>query len=148
MQGFTETKTTNIDIKNISNEYGLSDKALEFLYEKTRFEKKEMGNRMKRYGLSIIDTINCLLENKELINLIDAYFNAEVNENYVLGFIRNGDIALYDRRKTKKMWGRNFIESETIEQTMLFVIQNELKKIKEEMKKEGEGNECKRTRKK
>ena len=134
LQGYTENPNTDVNIKNISNEYGLSDKSLKYLHARNRLEKKEMANRLKKYGISTIDTINFLLENSNIIALIDGYFNAEVNENYLLGFIRNGDIALYDKRKDKRLNGHSFVNADVLEKTFLLVIEKELIEMKEKIK--------------
>lgn len=145
--GLRNESTNDIEKTDIVDKYGLSEQALDYLSITNRFENKEMNGELKRFYKSEIDTINHLFENTEIIDLIDAYFNSYVSEHYVLGFTHHGDIALYDMRKDKRMMGRYFVESTQIEETLLLLIENELRKMKKQIK-EGEENEHKGNRKK
>lgn len=136
--GLIDEPSSNVKMKAVNRKYGLSEKALDSLQKLNNFEKKEMGNTLKRFGVSTMDTINTLLEDTSLIKLIDAYFNASINPKYTLGFLHHGEIALYDDTKDNIKMGHTFIKGELIEKTILLAIENTLINVKEQIKKEGE----------
>lgn len=126
--GLIDEPSANVKMKAINKKYGLSEKALENL--------KEMKEH-KYFGDTILDTTNKLLEQdfyknndgSAIISLIDNYLE------------ENGD------GKALKIIRRNGMETtirgQDVIKTFLLILENELINMKE-----GEKNECKRTRKK
>lgn len=137
--GLTNIETPDITTKTICNEYGLTEESLKNIYKINYEEKKVMGGILEeKYGISKINTINKVLENYKLIEILESYFYSNINENYLLGFLGHGEIALYDKRKKERKSGHTFIDGELIENGLMVALQNELIKIKEQIKKEGE----------
>lgn len=86
IQGFTNEKTTNVEVKNISNIYGLSEKALENLKKLNSIEKKNENftyiktiNFILSQGLDYIlkDYKKLLQENEETNKLVDDILKLE-----------------------------------------------------------------------
>lgn len=89
IQGFTNEKTTNVEVKNISNTYGLSEKALENLKEFNSIAKKNKNftyiktiNFILSQGLDYIlkDYKKILQENEETNKLVDEILKLESEE--------------------------------------------------------------------
>ena len=126
--GLTDIISPDREMNYISKKYGLAQKALENLKEMTEH---------KYFGDTILDTTNKLLEQdfyknndgSAIISLIDNYFE------------ENGD------GKALKIIRRNGMETtirgQDVIKTFLLILENELINMKE-----GEKDECKRTRKK
>lgn len=130
--GLIDEPTTNIEEKEICRKYGLSKKALETL--KYFNENKKM---------TFIKTINLLLSQKTLrvLTIIDRYINIKVKDNRLLAIKENGKVELFETFKANTT---NYSIEECIEGATIHLLPIELYKLK----KEGEINECKGTRKK
>lgn len=136
LQGYSNAKTIDINIKNICNKYGLNEISLSAL---------ELINRRNiDFNFQEINTINYLLEdlliNKQnsIIESITDYLYFNYNPETKINILNikgiNGNIKI----------SRDL----TLELLLFEDIKSKLNFLKSEIKKEGEKNECKRTRKK
>lgn len=144
IQGYTNFKTNNVEIKTICNKYGLSEKSLENLERLNRIEKTL--NQVNKKGE--IDVINQLLSQdffdedskaqSPIITLISCYLLADISSKHLLGIFNNDRLELYERNTKKMKFGDTFVTGDTIIKGILVEIQNEIIKLKESQKKEGE----------
>ena len=146
IQGKTDVKTTDIKIKNISNEYGLTEKSLIAL--------KRINQMKKDFKYTTIDTVNKLLEEIEdkkfnsIFQLIDDYLNINIKTNYEIAITEKSDVFVWDKSKNNRTSGKATINNEILIQSILLKIQAELINMRNYISKEGEKDDCKRTRKK
>lgn len=135
--GIAPTPTNNIDLKDICNKYGLNEKSLSVL---------EFHNRRNiDFNCQEINTINYLLEdllvNKQnsIIEAITQYcYFDNINESRV-----NVQIRINGTNENLEI-SKDFL----LEQVLIKEIEYKLNYLKNEIRKEGENDECKRTRKK
>lgn len=136
IQGFTNEKTTNVKVKNISNIYGLSEKALKNLKEFNYLaERNESFTHIK--------TINFILsqDTKKIWTLIDRYLNMKINPYDVLIVGEKGNLEVGQEIKSK---ATNLSAVDACEGGILQQLSVELNKLKKKVNED----ECKRTRKK
>lgn len=145
IQGFTDTKTPNIDIKNISEKYGLSENALknlEFLNNRYKNLKKPFNDIGA--PITYINTINKLLEeftpqnhNEALLSYIDLFLNIEINKNLFINISTHGEMNVINVSKTH-YGGLAIINNEAVINGLLTYINNKLIELRKELKKDGE----------
>jgi transcriptional regulator with XRE-family HTH domain len=122
--GNTEIQSPDMDIREISEKTGLSEKAI---------DKLKLQQDHKKQGFSsIIDVINFLIENKNednILRLINIFLNTEIKNDVAV--MEDGTARAVDADKLEMM--REFqIDAKALESTLLLEIYSRLKSIKGE----------------
>lgn len=135
--GIAPTPTNNIDLKDICNKYGLNEKSLSVL---------EFHNRRNiDFNCQEINTINYLLEDLS-VNKQKSIIKAITDYCY---FDNTNERNITIQAKIKGMNEKFEISQDfLLEELLIKEIEYKLNYLKNEIKREGEKNECKRTRKK
>lgn len=126
IQGYTNEKTTNVKIKNICNNLGLTKKSLKAL-KRTMIRKKDFKDG--EYNIyTTTDTINFLLEDLEenkidsILYQIHTYFNAYSDYSVTIPTNVN--------KNNKKVFETAQIKGEDIIQYILNIIEYKLKEAR------------------
>lgn len=144
LQGYSNIRTKNIDIKYFCNKYGLTEKSLSAL--------ERINNIKQAYtDFSTINTVNRLLEELEekkdfncIIQCIDYFLNLRINPNQEVVIGLDDNIYIWNKTNTSRIMGRKTINNETLIKSILIEIEDLLINKRNTIQKEGEKNECKR----
>lgn len=139
IQGYTEEPSTDIKIKEICNTYGLKENSLLALIN--------LNSQKKDFNRKMIDTVNYLLEDV-FINKQNSIINVITDYLYCTKDIKEFKIPLKYDSETGVTEVLTIEGSTAIKSILLKEIEDKLNWLKGEIRKEGEKDECKRTRKK
>lgn len=147
--GLIQEPSADVEVKSIYEKYGLTEKSLENLEILNGLEQLsnlKNDDKHKENMYSIIDTINILLSELPtpsgkiaLLNYINTYINLNIDANYKISILNNGEIQVVNKQEkkseTKKQTKKQVVVTmgaDTQLEILLLKIQQKLVKMREE----------------
>lgn len=144
--GLTDETSSNINIKDIYETYGLTEQSLINLQNSNAtkmLSKKKNDDKSKEYMYSVIETINILLselynpsQQISLINYINTYINLNINKDYIVNIQKNGEVEVYNKKDKAKHKKYITMSATSLIDIILLKIQQKLGKMREEKQKQ------------